>query len=80
MLDFLSGGKTFLGGLVLIGGGVALIALLGQTELGITLIGNGISVWGIGHKIEKLTEALTVEKVVNSVGKELKIDDTKKEA
>lgn len=58
MLDFLDGAKTFIGGAVLVGGGAAGMAFgLVDPVTGITLIGNGFAVWGIGRKLEKLIES-----------------------
>lgn len=57
MLNFLDGTKTFIGGLVLVGGGVA-GTVFGVVDpvTGITLVGNGFAVWGIGGKLEKLVQ------------------------
>lgn len=58
MLDFLDGSKTFLGGLILIGGAAAGMAFgIVDPMTGITLVGQGLAVWGIGHKIEKLMKS-----------------------
>jgi hypothetical protein len=67
MLDFLSGAKTFIGGAVLVGGGLAGM-LLGVVDpvSGITLIGNGFAVWGIGGKLERLVQS---DKPVDLKGK-----------
>ena len=56
MLDFWNGSKTFIGGAILVGGGVAGI-LLGFIDpvTGVTMVGNGFGIWGIGSKIERLT-------------------------
>jgi len=55
MLDFLDGAKTFIAGAVLVGGGAAGMAFgIIDPVSGITLVGNGFAVWGIGAKLEKL--------------------------
>jgi len=67
MLEFLDGAKTLIGGAVLVGGGAAGMALgVVDPVTGITLVGNGFAVWGIGGKIEKLIKA---EKPVDLKGK-----------
>ena len=48
----MTGWKTWLGGLIAIGVGVWLI-IRGQLEVGLGFISGGISVLGVGHKIEK---------------------------
>ncbi len=57
-MEFLDGAKTFLGGLVLIGGGIAgMVFGVIDPVTGVGFVGSGLSVWGIGHKLEKLTQA-----------------------
>lgn len=68
MLDFLDGAKTFIGGLVLVGGGAAgMVFGVVDPATGAMLIGNGFAVWGIGGKAEKLIKAM-------NEAKEIKID------
>jgi hypothetical protein len=63
MLDFLSGMKTFIGGLVLVGGGAAGMAFgVVDPATAVLLIGNGFGVWGIGNKIERMAQAFEQEK------------------
>ena len=52
----MSKGKSWAGGLVLIGLGAFCIAT-GDTEKGVILIGNGVGLWGVADKIEKATAA-----------------------
>lgn len=59
-LDFLDGMKTFIGGLILVAGGAAGMGFgLIDPATGVTLIGNGFAVWGIGGKVEKLAKSLS---------------------
>jgi drug/metabolite transporter (DMT)-like permease len=46
------GWKTWLGSIIIIGAGIYLI-VTGQADIGAPLIGQGLAVIGIGHKIEK---------------------------
>lgn len=57
------GWKTWAGGLALIASGVGTIAQViangefsfEKIQAGLALIGAGLAVWGIGHKIDKAT-------------------------
>lgn len=51
----MSKGKSFFGGLAMIGLGAYLIAT-GDIEKGIAAVGNGAAIWGIADKIEKSTK------------------------
>jgi len=63
-LNFFDGAKTFLGGLVLVGGGIAGVAFgLIDPMTGITLAGTGLSVWGLGGKANKIVKAINAGKV-----------------
>lgn len=70
MLEFLDGAKTFLSGAVLIGAGVAgMVFGVVDPSTGIMLVGNGLGVWGLGHKLEKLTTAVKEKEIVIHVPK-----------
>ena len=58
-LGFLDGLKSFIGGAVLVGGGVAGM-VFGVIDPGTAamLIGNGFGVWGIAGKIEKVGKTM----------------------
>ncbi len=48
-------GKSWAGGLVLIGLGAYMVAT-GEVEKGVGLIGSGVAAWGIADKIEKASK------------------------
>lgn len=55
MLDFLTGAKTFIGGVVLVGGGVAGMAFgLIDPITGVQMVGAGFGLWGIGSKLDRM--------------------------
>jgi len=57
MLDFLNGSKTFIGGAALVGGGAAGMAMgFIDPITGVTMIGNGFAVWGVGSKLERILQ------------------------
>jgi len=59
LLNFLDGAKTFIGGLVLVGGGIAgMVFGVIDPATGAMLIGNGFGLWGIGGKAEKLLKEM----------------------
>jgi len=59
LLNFFNGFKTFIGGLILVGGGVAGMAFgVVDPATGAMLVGNGFGLWGIGGKIEKAAQTL----------------------
>lgn len=51
----MSKGKSWAGGLVLIGLGAYMIAS-GDIEKGVGLIGSGVAAWGIADKLEKASK------------------------
>ena len=57
-LNFMNGMKTFIGGLVLIGGGAAGMYFgVVDPMTGVTMIGSGFTAWGIGSKLDKVVQA-----------------------
>lgn len=56
-MDVLEGFKTVGGGLILIAAGAAGMAFgLVDPITGLTIVGNGLAVWGVGAKIQRLID------------------------
>ncbi len=65
VLNFMSGAKTFLGGLVLVAGGIAgMVFGVVDPGTGAMLIGNGVGLWGIGGKMQKMVDAAKDKAIV----------------